>query len=89
MRQQCGLEYGICKGGGQQYDAVRGYRDRWEVVLAHPGRGDRDERQPEQKVLVGPQRHARDPGNRREHVVVVVPVDADEDETEHVGQQHW
>jgi hypothetical protein len=33
------------------------------------------------------QRHTRYAGNGREHVVVVVPGDADVDEPEHVGQR--
>src|SRR5205085_10320849 len=48
---------------------------------------ERHEREPEQKVQVRPQNLAVDAVGGGEHVVVVVPVDAEVDETEDVSQE--
>src|SRR5437016_921557 len=64
----------------QQHDAVDGRWQRCDVVLSHPPRDERRERQPEQQVQVGPQNPAIDPAHRLEHVVMVVPVDTEKDE---------
>src|SRR5262249_20001689 len=57
-------------------------------VLAHPRSGERDQREPEEQVQVGPQRRAVHPGYGRQHVVVVVPIGPQVHEAEHVGQEH-
>ena len=58
------------------------------MVLAHPGGDERDQRQPEQQVQVGPQDPAVDVAGGVQQVVVVVPVDAEVDEAQHVAQEH-
>ena len=61
------------------------------MILAHPRRGERDQREPEEQVQVGQEHGPAHMRHRVEQVVVVVPVDAHVDEaehvTEHVGQQ--
>ena len=71
-----------------QHDAVDGGRHGPEMVLAHPAGREREQRQPEQQVQVGPQHAAGHVGGRVQQVVVVVPVDADVDEAQHVAQEH-
>ena len=57
------------------------------MVLAHPAGGEGKQRQPEQQVQVGPQDGARHPSARMQQVVVVVPVDADVDEAQHIAEE--
>ena len=59
-----------------------------EVVLAHPAGDEREQRQPEQQVEVGPQHAAVDAVGRVQQVMVVVPVDAEEDEAQDVAEEH-
>ena len=58
-----------------------------EHVLAHPGGGERHQRDPEQQVQVGPQDRPGDRLHRVQHMVMVVPVDADVDEAQHIAQE--
>jgi hypothetical protein len=58
------------------------------VVLSHPAGDERYQGQPEEQVQVRPEDLAVDPLGRVQHVVVVVPVDAEVDEAEHVRQEH-
>ncbi len=59
------------------------------MACAHP-RGDRGhEREPEQQVEVGPHGAAADAAGGPQQVMVIVPVNADERETQHVDQQPW
>ena len=57
------------------------------MVLAHPGRRERKQRQPEQQVQVRPQDAAAHVRGGMQQVVVIVPVDADVDEAQHVAQE--
>ena len=50
--------------------------------------GERKQRQPEQQMQVRPQNAAADVFGGMEQVVMVVPVDADVDEAQHVAQEH-
>src|SRR3954447_26639631 len=75
-------------GTGKTNHAAAGGGDGGEVVPPEPLGGERDQREPEQQVQVGPQDPARHPGRDLEHVVVVVPVDAQVDEAQHVCEQH-
>jgi hypothetical protein len=56
------------------------------VVVAHPARHERNERQPEEQVQIGPQGRAIDPIRRAQQVMMVVPVDAEEHEAQYVRQ---
>ena len=76
-----------CRGHDQDA-AVERDRQRREVVLTKPRGHERHQRQPEQQVQVGPQDRAADALDQLQHVVVVVPVDADVDEAQHIGQKH-
>ena len=58
------------------------------MVLAHPAGGKGNQRQPEQQVQVGPEHAAGDVFARHGAVMMVVPVDADVDEAEHVAEEH-
>jgi hypothetical protein len=81
------LEDGVRHCGQQQDRAVgRGGEGR-HVVLPHPAGDEGDEGQPEQEVEVRPQDLAVDPVAGVEHVMVVVPVDAQEEEAQHVAQE--
>ena len=73
--------------GHQQDDTVDGDRPGGEAVVAHPVRPEREQRQPEQQVQVGPQDPAVDVAGRVQQVVVVVPVDAQVHEAQHVAQE--
>ena len=74
--------------GEQQDGAVDGRRQRREMVLAHPAGDKRNQRQPEQQVQIRPQDAAVDPVGHLQHVVMIVPVDAENHEAQHVGEEH-
>ena len=72
--------------GQQQHRAIDGGGQRREMILAHPAGDERHQRQPEQQVQVRPEDPAVDSMRGLEHVMMVVPVDAEHDEAEHVGE---
>ena len=72
----------------QQRDAVERGRNRREIVLAHPGRRKRDQRQPEQQMKIGPQHQPVDMPHQMKEVVVVVPVDRDVDEAQNIAEKY-
>src|SRR6185369_5779756 len=49
---------------------------------------ERYERQPEQKMQIGPKHRACDSLDRMKHVMMVVPVNTEVDEAQHVAQEH-
>jgi hypothetical protein len=81
------LEDEVGDGGGEQDAAVGGGGQGREVVLPHPAGGEREQREPKEQVEVGPEDPAVDAAGRLEHVVVVVPVDPQVDEAQHVGEE--
>jgi hypothetical protein len=56
--------------------------------VPHPTGHEGKQGEPEQQVHVGPQDAAGDALGHREHVVVVVPVDAEVGEAQNVGQKN-
>ena len=88
MPNEAGLQHRVRHRAQQQVHAIQYRRPAFEVVLAHPSRGERKQRQPEQQVQIRPQYRPVDGRGQLEHVVVVVPVDADVDEAQDVGEEH-
>ena len=70
-----------------QHEAISDDGRRAKMVLPHPGRHKRHQGEPEQQMQIGPQGAAADLLHQVQHVVVVVPIDADVDETEHVADE--
>ena len=58
-----------------------------ELILAHPLGDERHQRQPEQQMQVGPQHAALDVLDHLPEMMMVVPIDADVDEAQHVAQE--
>jgi hypothetical protein len=58
------------------------------MILPHPGGGERNERQPEQEVDVGPQHHAVDMADQMKEMMVVVPVDGYVDKAQHIAEKN-
>ena len=71
----------------EEHDRVDGDRAGLDARLAKPGGRDRGQREAEQQADVRPERPAVDPVDDLHQVVVVDPVDRDEDEAEQVGEQ--
>src|SRR5579862_1604321 len=71
----------------KEHHAVGRDGHRLEVVLVHPSRHERHEREPEEQVEVGPEDRAVHFLHGVHQVMVVVPVDPDEDERERVREQ--
>ena len=65
---------GICR------DSSRGRR-----MEAKKARNDRDERDPEQGIIVESDRCAISPGQSEDQIMMVAPEDCDDKETERVG----
>ena len=82
------LQDRVGDGGQKHHHPVNGGRQRGEVILAHPAGDERHERQPEEEVQVRPQNLSVDSVCGVEHVVMIVPVDAQVDEAQHVSQKH-
>ena len=57
------------------------------VVFAHPAGDDGNERQPEQQVQVGPENPPVHVAHRLKEMMVIVPVDAEEDEAQDIAQE--
>jgi hypothetical protein len=66
----------------EENDAVDGDGCGVAEMRAEPGRRHRSEREPEQKVRVRPERGAADAVDDLQQMMVVVPVEGDEDEAE-------
>ena len=71
----------------EQDDSIHRGRYRGVVILTQPAGHERNQRQPEQQMEIGPQRRAVDPIRRLQHVVVIVPVDPQEHEAQNVAQK--
>src|ERR1700739_2951664 len=73
--------------GKKQHDAIKRDRPRRIVVLANPSCGEGRERKPEQQVEISPEDRSGNTFRRVQEVVMIVPVDADVNETEDVTQE--
>jgi len=82
------LQQPVGDRGHQQDEAVQRGGCGCEMVFAHPRRREWKQRQPEQQVQVRPENGTGHLVRGVEHVVVVVPVDADVDEAQHVREEH-
>ena len=82
-----GLQNVVGDGGHEEDEAVDGGGYRPEMVFADPGGGEREKREPEEQMEVRPEDAAADAFGGLEEVVMVVPVDADVDETEDVAEK--
>jgi hypothetical protein len=71
----------------QQDDSVKRHGCRREGVFAHPAGDERDQRQPEQEMQVGPQNAAIHLTDNLKQVVMVVPVNSQIDKTEQVAEE--
>ncbi len=71
----------------EQHDHIRGDRPLLDTCLAEPGRRDGRQREPEEQMDVRPERPAVDPVHDLHQVVVVHPVDRDEDEAQQVDEE--
>src|SRR4051794_31234566 len=56
-------------------------------MLAHPGRAEGHQRQPEQQMEIAPHHRAIHLGHQMEVVMVIVPIDGDIDEAQQIGQE--
>ncbi len=74
-------------GGEEQDDSVERDGPGGEMIVAHPCGGERNEREPEEKMEVGPKRRAIDAFGGVKQVMMIVPVDGDEDEAENVAEE--
>ena len=72
----------------QQDYAVQRDRPRGEMILAHPTGDERRERQPEQQVQICPQHATVDMLHRLKQVMVIAPVDAEKNETQHIAEEN-
>src|SRR5450759_4047207 len=75
-------------GRHQQHHAVQRGGGVGEAVLPHPAGDERHQREPEQQVHVGPEHAAGDAPGDVQHVMVVVPVDGEVGEAQHVADEH-
>ena len=82
-----GLQNVVGDGGHEEDEAVDGGGYRSEMVLANPRCGEREKREPEKQVEVRPEDTTRDFFGGLEQVVMVVPINADVDETQDVAEE--
>ncbi len=81
------LQDEVGNGRHEQNAAIENGRLRSEVVLPHPSRHKGKEREPEEQVQVGPEDRPAHMLRDMEHVVMIVPVDADIDEAQDVAEE--
>ena len=79
---------GVGDPGHQQVERINKHRPPREVVFAHPPGGERHQRQAEQQEKIGPQDAAAHPAGGMQHMVVIVPVDADIHKTQNVAEEY-
>ena len=82
------LQYEVSNCSQQEHAPIEGHRSGGKMIMAHPASYKRKERQPEQKMQVGPQDPPGHVVGGGQHVMMVVPVDAEIHETEDVAQKH-
>src|SRR4029077_18372704 len=70
--------------GAKKNYSVKCHGQGGEMVLAHPGRNKRRQRQPKQEMKVRPQNAAVHKADRLEQVMMVVPINAEKNETQGV-----
>lgn len=58
------------------------------MILSHATGRKWNQRQPEQQVQIGPQQRAIDVRDQVKEVMVVIPVDRDVDEAQHIAEKH-
>src|SRR5439155_14206143 len=81
---------GVIRHGRADHNYTVGrYGDRGETILSHPGCDKWNQRDPEQKMSVRPEHPAIDVVHRLKQMMVVMPVDPDEDETQHIAESRW
>src|SRR3954471_4611042 len=88
MTNQHAHEKRVGQSAHEKHETIERHRECGEVVLAHPPGHEGYEGHPEQQIGIGPEDAALDVLDGVEHVVMIVPVDADVDEAEHVAQEH-
>src|SRR5215472_13163850 len=88
MRDQQAAQDEIGAPDEKQHDAIQRDGPRGEMRFRHPARDEGHEGQPEQQMQVRPQDETVHAMRGLEQMVVVVPVDADEHEAQHVAQEH-
>ena len=88
VREKHTDQYEIRHAAHQQHHTVERHRRGGKVVLAHPAGDKGYQRQPEQQVQVRPERAPAHLLHRVQQMVMVVPVDADEHEAQHIRQEH-
>jgi hypothetical protein len=86
------LQYEIGDCGHQQNESIERSWNRSKMILAHPCRCNRKQREPEKKVKVRPEDATANVFRRIKHMMVVVPVNSKINKTENVAQkdrQQW
>src|SRR5271170_7670256 len=78
------LQNVVGDSGHEEDETVDGGGRRPEMIFAHPGGREREKREPEEQVEVRPEDAAGDVLGGVEEVVMVVPINADVDETQDV-----
>ena len=82
-----GLQNVVGDGGHEEDEAVDGGGYLPKMVLADPGGGEREKREPEKQVKVCPEDAASNAFGGLKEMVMVVPVNADVDETQDVAEE--
>src|SRR5881296_1004758 len=76
------LEYRVRQGSHYEHKAVHRCGQRREVIFSRPVRHERHERKPEQQMEIGPENLAVDTVARLEHVMMIVPINTEENKTQ-------
>jgi hypothetical protein len=78
----------VCEAGHKHYQAIKRHRRGSKVISAHPARNERYQRQPEQQMEVGPKDATVDRPSCLQHVMVIVPVNADKNKAQRKAQKY-
>jgi hypothetical protein len=83
------LQNGVGNRSAEEDHTVSGCWGGFEMVIADPSRCKWKQRQPKEQVQIRPKYSARDMPCGLQHVMMVVPVDADVNEAEDVAKENW
>lgn len=82
------LQNPVCDRRHEQHRAIQSRRQRRKVVFTHPPGHEGKQRQPKQQMQVGPQDSAAHVRRHVQHMVMVVPVNAEINEAQYISKEN-
>ena len=78
----------VSDAGHQQHRAIQRHGRSGEMILAHPACNKWNKRKPEKQMQIRPKNRPVHMPRGMQHMVVIVPVDANVDKAERIANQY-